>query len=299
MRYLIGLIAALVIVGCTGGDEDVDFPEVRGAVFSYSTFNFADTYGDIVDDLEAAGPISIVAQVDHQANAASVNEDLEETRTVFFGNPALGTPFMQQNQQAGLDLPQKFAVYTSRNNASIVIYNSPDYINNRHGTDAPTSDMIAGALDRIASNATGTVARQEEETVVARDEGIVTRVSNQNFEETYSDLLAALNSNPNITVVAELDHQENAASVDMELRPTRVVIFGNPSLGTPLLQKAGSIALDLPQKMLVYQSQDGAVNIAYNDADYIAARHNVVTDATVVNPINIALANLASIAAGD
>lgn len=295
MKYL-GMILLLFFAACDSDDQENDVPDVNGANYALSNNSFTDTYSSVKGSLQAAGPVTIVAEVNHRSNAQGVGEDLKETRTIFFGNPALGTAFMQENQQAGLDLPQKIAVYTNGNDNAVLIYNSVDYLKNRHGVDPDTAPMVAMALENIASNATGRSSTINTSNV-SRDQGVITVDSDQSFDDTYASLITTLNSNAAISIVAELDHQQNAASVNLSLRPTRVVIFGNPTLGTPLLQESGNVSLDLPQKMLVYQDAAGNVKIAYNDASFIASRHGISQNDGLTT-INNALSNLAEKAAG-
>ena len=75
--------------------------------------------------------------------------------------------------------------------------------------------------------------------------------------------------------MATVDHTQNAAGVGLDLLPTRVVIFGNPNLGTPLMQCAQSLAIDLPQKMLIWEDETGQVSVAYNDPRYLGGRHQL------------------------
>jgi len=83
------------------------------------------------------------------------------------------------------------------------------------------------------------------------DNGIITKVSQQSFENTYAKLRSIIDNNPNLKILMELDHQANAANVDLELPPTRIIMFGNPRLGTPLMIGGDYTGLDLPQKILV------------------------------------------------
>ncbi len=105
--------------------------------------------------------------------------------------------------------------------------------------------------------------------------GIITKVSNQNFENTYNNLKTTIDNNPNLKIIAELDHQANAAKVDQVLNPTKIILFGNPAMGTPLMQDSQTTGLDLPQKILVYQNKQGIVNVSYNDPMYLKERHDI------------------------
>jgi uncharacterized protein (DUF302 family) len=79
----------------------------------------------------------------------------------------------------------------------------------------------------------------------------------------------------------------------MELPPTTLLIFGNPRLGTPLMQASRSVAIDLPQKMLVWEDE-GEVMVSYNDPQYLAARHGIEGKEEILETISNALENLAT-----
>ena len=65
--------------------------------------------------------------------------------------------------------------------------------------------------------------------------GLIIKTSNNDFEATYQKLRGILEGNPNLKIILELDHSKNAANADIELLPTRIILFGNPKLGTPLM----------------------------------------------------------------
>jgi uncharacterized protein (DUF302 family) len=91
--------------------------------------------------------------------------------------------------------------------------------------------------------------------------------------ETMDRLTSAV-TNRGMAVLARIDHAAAAANVGLELRPTEVLIFGNPRAGTPLMQVAQTIGIDLPLKALVWQDPNGETRLAYNDPTWLAARHD-------------------------
>ncbi|PSN12842.1 hypothetical protein C7293_18460 [filamentous cyanobacterium CCT1] len=103
--------------------------------------------------------------------------------------------------------------------------------------------------------------------------GLVIKSSPYSVEETERRFIQTLESN-GLNVFATVDHAQNAANAGLELPPTRVVIFGNPQAGTPLMQCQQSIGIDLPQKLLIFQDQQG-VQIAYNDPRFLGGRHRL------------------------
>jgi uncharacterized protein (DUF302 family) len=110
------------------------------------------------------------------------------------------------------------------------------------------------------------------------DDGLVTIESNHSVTDTIDRVAASLASK-GVTVFARIDHAAAAASVDMPLRPTELLIFGNPKAGTPLMQSRQSIGLDLPLKVLGWQDQGGKVWLSYNDIGWLARRHGIGADA--------------------
>lgn len=124
--------------------------------------------------------------------------------------------------------------------------------------------------------------------------GVVTVTAEEDtVDAAFDRITTAIEENENLGLVAELDHSANAAGVDMELPPARVVFFGNPELGTPLMQSSPRAGLDLPQRMLVWEDS-GDVKVTYNDPEYIAARHGIDDRDEILETIADALEALAT-----
>ena len=104
--------------------------------------------------------------------------------------------------------------------------------------------------------------------------GIIDTPSKHSVEQTVERLETILRSN-GITVFAVVDHSGEAASVGMKMRPTNLLIFGNPKAGTPLMLAAPSIAIDLPLKILVWEDAGGKVWVSYNSPQYLMKRHRL------------------------
>jgi uncharacterized protein (DUF302 family) len=104
--------------------------------------------------------------------------------------------------------------------------------------------------------------------------GLIDKPSNYSVEETLrraQEFLAA----KGITVFALIDHSGEAQKVRIEMLPTKLLIFGNPKGGTPLMLAAPSIAIDLPLKLLIWQDAEGNVWVTYNASAYLAGRHGI------------------------
>ena len=105
-------------------------------------------------------------------------------------------------------------------------------------------------------------------------EGIVTRESPFAVEETLERLQATLQAH-NLTIFAHIDHTAAAKQAGLTMQPAHVLIFGSPKAGTPLMIASPLLALDLPLKVLVWQSQDGQVWVSSTSAAYLQARYAV------------------------
>jgi uncharacterized protein (DUF302 family) len=112
---------------------------------------------------------------------------------------------------------------------------------------------------------------------VQKEEGIVKIPSHHSVDETVDRLKTILQSK-GVTLFALVDHSGEAEKVGLKMPPTKLLIFGNPKSGTPLMLAAPSIAIDLPLKILVAEDSQGKVWISYNSAEYLKERHGLPQD---------------------
>ncbi|HLX43253.1 MAG TPA: DUF302 domain-containing protein [Bryobacteraceae bacterium] len=106
------------------------------------------------------------------------------------------------------------------------------------------------------------------------DKGIVTIPSHQTVDRTVERLETILQAK-GVKLFAIVDHSGEAEKAGMHMRPTKLLIFGNPKAGTPLMLASPIIAIDLPLKALVWEDGDGKTWISYNSPSYLQARHGV------------------------
>jgi uncharacterized protein (DUF302 family) len=121
--------------------------------------------------------------------------------------------------------------------------------------------------------------------------GLKIRPSPYSVAQTAERLEQAL-ARAGVALFAHIDHTENAAQRGLAMRPARVLIFGNPEVGTPLMRAAPTLAIDLPSKLLVWESADGQVLVAYNTARYLKERHDIRGQDDVLANLERAIAAL-------
>jgi uncharacterized protein (DUF302 family) len=109
---------------------------------------------------------------------------------------------------------------------------------------------------------------------MANENGLVQVASRHSLDETMRRLQAAF-AEKGLQVFAVIDHSGEAEKVGLNMRPTKVIVFGNPKGGTPLMVAAPSLAIDLPLKALVAEDAEGKVSVTYNSPEYLQQRHGV------------------------
>lgn len=108
----------------------------------------------------------------------------------------------------------------------------------------------------------------------SKGEGIINLASNHSVDQTVEKLKGVLEVK-GVNLFALIDHAGEAGKVGMKMRPTKLLIFGNPKGGTPLMQAAPSSAIDLPLKILVWEDIEGRVWVSYNSPTYLQERHDI------------------------
>ena len=112
---------------------------------------------------------------------------------------------------------------------------------------------------------------------IDKNSGIIDVPGNHSVEETVQKLKAMLQAK-GVMLFALVDHSGEAEKVGMTMRPTKLLIFGNPKAGTPLMLAAPSAALDLPLKILVWEDSQGKIWLSYNSSAYLQQRHGFPAD---------------------
>ena len=129
-------------------------------------------------------------------------------------------------------------------------------------------------------------------------ESMISIESKFSAKET-ADRFESILAKKGLTLFARIDHQKNAAGVDLNLRETEVIIFGNPKVGTPLMHCSQHVAIDLPQKVLIWKGAKERVWVGYNDPEYIKKRHGLKGCDQVIKKISGVLKALSNAAASD
>ncbi|GJL62116.1 MAG: hypothetical protein NPIRA04_07700 [Nitrospirales bacterium] len=205
----------------------------------------------------------IVATIDHQAGARSVDLELRPTQVILFRQARLDSALIRRTPLAALDLPHKFLVFEDEHGDIQLRVNLPGFLIDRH--DVPVFDGFVAKLDRALTQ------------FGRLDNGVRLVKSHQSVDQTVETLLQILKER-GFRIPAVVKFLKHAHRFSGNLRKPQLIIFGNPQVGTPLMQNNQSIGLDLPQKFLVFQDRKRQVYIAFNDPQFLAQKHHLQRD---------------------
>ena len=230
----------------------------------------------------------ILLTLDHSANAARAGLDLAPTTVIFARLPAYAEQrVLKKSSTVAIDLPIKFLVFESEGEIRLAT-NSTGYLLDRHSLQ--TKDGILNIIGKLQNQFN------------EADDGLITIPSNQSVADTAAAIEAALLSTGSFGVPLVIDFsKKESAKIDWYKRYKApiLIVFGNPSVGTPLIQAQQSVGIDLPQKFLIWEDRLGNVNISYNDPFAIAARHKIEGQDERLNAVANALSNFANIGVGE
>ena len=127
-------------------------------------------------------------------------------------------------------------------------------------------------------------------------DGLINVQSDFSVKETTARLENILNEK-GMTIFNQINHSDAAQKVGVDLRTTQLIIFGNPKVGSPLMQCQQSVAIDLPQKAIIWEDDMSKVWISYNDPRYLGERHNIIGCDEVITKVEKALSGITKAAA--
>eukprot|EP00028_Trichosphaerium_sp_Am-I-7-wt_P001062 CAMPEP_0168531718 /NCGR_PEP_ID=MMETSP0405-20121227/15685_1 /TAXON_ID=498012 /ORGANISM="Trichosphaerium sp, Strain Am-I-7 wt" /LENGTH=329 /DNA_ID=CAMNT_0008556715 /DNA_START=120 /DNA_END=1110 /DNA_ORIENTATION=- len=249
----------------------------------------------LVNFITTNTPIQIIAVIDHTSNAESVGLSLPPLKVLALSNANVGTGYMQLDQRYAIEAPLRICIWEDAGGQVHVMYNGFEHLRQRFCIDADIS-LPQTIFNAITNGATGrdntTIPPPPLGNCDPSDldfAGLVIKESQNSVPVTVNELINAFEGTP-IRVILNFDHQANAFNSGLALRPTTVVWFGNPVLGTPVMNSNLRAGMDLPQKVLVYEDEDGKVYLAYNNPNYIRDRYDIQDQSeiftTFVNVLN-------------
>jgi len=287
MLFLL-MICTLGFIACNDNDDGPLISlDDSGLVIKERTGNFEDIYTSVRTAITDRG-FTVVAEIDHSAAADGVGLLLRPTRVIIFGNPQGGTQLMQDDQRIGIDLPLKMLVYENQDGDFNIAYYDGSTLTDRYDVEV---DMVRDNIDTALDAISGGENIKNPRLVTDTFDDLIVRQTPKSVSEVVDSIQGFLMAN-DFNIPALVKHDEAATSVGLTLRPTQVIIFGKPEVGTLLMQSNNKIGIDLPLKILAWENEEGITNVGYYGADFLADRHDINDQDEVIDNINMTLENI-------
>ncbi|MES1924099.1 hypothetical protein T31B1_02210 [Salinisphaera sp. T31B1] len=287
--------------GVTDTTEPVADTDVSGLALAVSDRSFDATRDALVAAYRERNRY-LADVIDHRQRAANVTLELRPTTVYFLDDPNRTAALVAADPRVGLDLPARILVYRDDDGEVGLAYNSGNYLAARFDL----ADAEDGALDSYDDDLQALVEQAADNAVDNRgssaglDEGagIVSVDSRVGFAATVSNLNTAINADADLASVFTVDFAQRALQIGRALNPSTLFVFGDVSADSRLMQAGQTAGIDLPEKMLVTQADDGRVTIYYESPRFVADRHDIQGQSDRIEAIANRLAALADTAAG-
>jgi uncharacterized protein (DUF302 family) len=295
--YFLSLIFIAALLPASG-QADVDSAATnQNATLGINTVVLSDAtdvstaVAEISSKLKEQG-FEIPLVLDHLAAAASVGL-VQAPNQVIFARPPhyLEKQLLRKGTTIGIDLPLKFQVF-EQDGSILLSVNTLGYLIDRH--EMRIHDFALKLTDKLI----GQFGPSDKE-----KQGLVTIQSLQSFATTVQTLQDTISTNPDARIPLIVNYgdrpdRSSASNRDKNTSFPTLIVFGNPKVGTPLMQADARIGIDLPLEFLVWKNQHEEVQITYNNPRYIAGRINLQGQNKRLETIATALKNIAMAGAG-
>lgn len=266
-RYSSAIVLVFALSACDGGEPIA--PERYQSVDE-----IAETISTNLDSLPG---LELVVDIDHSRLAAKTDSRMPPARVLIFSDVELEARLLKESQLLGVDLPLRVLVYEEAPGLSKVIYNNFDYLASRY--QLMEKIALREAHDKAYARALSGVGESRQrkfDSDLMQPDGLITIDSSHDFNRTISIIYQAINTQEDTIVFGEVDYQKNTTDQGVEIRPTKLILFGAPAPGAKAMQDAMTLGLDaFCQKFLVWEDAQGGVHLSYNDLLAIAERQNV------------------------
>ena len=212
-------------------------------------------------------PLKLIATLDHHAMAKEEGVYTPPSIASIFSDSKVNTALLQNNQLIGLDLPFKFLCYSEVDTAKVSIaYTSGDFIAKRHGLSKELLADYNSQVERVVGSLNNISVSETNIDSVSTGYGIISIQSEFDFLTTIQNLKNIVMSQSDTKWFGEVDFQNEAKMLEVDIDPTILLLFGGPAPGGKAMETTPKIGLDaFCQKLLVYEDQNGKVWVAFND----------------------------------
>jgi len=232
-----------------------------------SQYSVDETVDNIVASIKERPGFGVFRIIDHKANAESVGLELGGLKVIIFGNPNAGTPLMVADERVAYELPIRIMAYEDAQGTVWIAYREALELNERFDLKGlPIAQNVSNLLKSLAmENAKAGESFILADAPVSNTPELVRMKSLLSVDDIINNISDAINARPGFFVGGVVDHLANAQRVGLTQLPSKVIFFGNPNAGTPLMVQNPMAGYELPLRLLAYEDTTGQVWIEYRN----------------------------------
>ena len=221
-----------------------------------------------------ADRFEVIATIDHSRLAAQEDEIMPPARVVIFSDADVNTAILQKEPTAGLDLPFRVLAY-AEGDSPAVIFTPADYLQRRYGLgNMAALRRYQASVRNVARAVPDEVIVKFDTSSMAEGQGIIALDSVHDFDQTIARLKASIMAEGDTIWFGEIDYQEEAEALGVDLPRLTLLLFGAPGPGARAMARNPRMGLDaFCQKVLVYEQRDRRVRVLFNDTVALAELH--------------------------
>lgn len=230
-------------------------------------------YSQLLAGVKASTDLAYLVDIDHSRLAGEQGVTMPPAHVLMVSDPQLQAAMVSRHQLLALELPLRALAYEDAGGEAAVLRNTWDNIAARHAVAAPELDAaFEASMDQLLGGVAPGRVRTVPESA-SDDDSIVTFTSVHDFNTTVARARDAINAQGDTVWFGEVDFRAGASELGVDLRPTRLLLFGAPEPGGRAMAGAPALGLDaFCQKLLIWQGEDGRTRISFNDLLTLAER---------------------------
>ncbi len=260
IKSIISFCIIISITSCVEKDKKNDVVETPKTI----TQKVDDVNNQIKSEISDYNEITVL---DHHRMAEAAGVYTPPSIATIFSEIAVNTPLVAKNQLIGLDLPFKILAYSEPDTTQVSIaYTSTEFIKKRHELSDDILSDYNNKINSVIEKLPGDLLSKTNTNSVTKNFGIIKIQSDFDFDTTVQNLKNVVMAQGDTEWFADIDYKNEASSLDVDIRPTMLLLFGGPAPGGKAMMTTPKIGLDaFCQKLLVYQDENETVWVAFND----------------------------------
>lgn len=276
-KIILPILLFGLIISCKDNSDKKDISKIDKQVSPGLIFTKTEDLKEATESFKSYvntdRTLEISTDIDHAQNAKDVGLELDFNQVFFVDNPRYSIPLIVENPLMAFEFPVRIGFYNI-DGEKFVVARSEDYFLNRYNLSKSADLRSIGALSETFLKQSSKAAYTQASPIDSLDSnGIVTLKGLKNHEETVASIKKMIENNENLSLFESKDFSKDAEEIGAELKPLHLFIFGNPKVGTQLMQQNPNFSIDLPLKVLVQENKEGEVLVHFHDLSFTAKLH--------------------------